>query len=237
MRLDSFLVVYNYIQSRNKATEAIRAKKVKINNKVITKPSYKVLTNDKIDIDLSDIFVSRAAHKLKFFLSSLDLDISSFDVLDIGSSTGGFAQILLQNNINHITCVDVGTQQLHPIVKKNKKLSIYEQTDIRNFYPNKQYDLVTCDVSFISIIKILDDINRLANQHIIILFKPQYEVGKDIKRDSKGMVLDKNAIILAKQNFLKIIKEKYNWQLITCNPSILNGKKGNKEFLFYFNKS
>jgi 23S rRNA (cytidine1920-2'-O)/16S rRNA (cytidine1409-2'-O)-methyltransferase len=237
MRLDSFLVAHKYIQSRNKATEAIKAKKVKINNKIITKPSYKVLANDKIDINLDDIFVSRAAHKLKFFLNTLDLDISSFDVLDIGSSTGGFAQILLQNNINHITCVDVGTQQLHPLIKENKNLSIYEQTDIRDFYPNKQYDLVTCDVSFISITKILDDIHRLANQHIIILFKPQYEVGKDTKRDSKGVVLDQNAIKLAKQSFLDITQKTYNWRLITYTPSVLNGKEGNKEFLFYFIKS
>ena len=84
---------------------------------------------------------------------------------------------------------------------------------------------------------ILDDIYRLANQHIIILFKPQYEVGKDIKRDSKGVVLDQNAIKLAKQSFLDITQKTYNWRLVTYAPSVLNGKEGNKEFLFYFIKS
>ncbi len=235
MRLDIYLTKHNNIQSRNKANELIKSKKVLVDGKIVTKPSFNVEENNKITIDQEEFFVSRAAYKLKYFLEEFSIDLKNTEALDIGSSTGGFTQILLSSNVKNVTCVDVGTNQLHPSLINDSRIIIQENTDIRVFQPNKQYDVTTCDVSFISILNILEDINRLSKEKIIILYKPQFEVGKDVKRDSKGVVTDKIAINRCREEFLDRTLQ-LNWKLIHNKQSKLSGKSGNIEELFYFGK-
>jgi 23S rRNA (cytidine1920-2'-O)/16S rRNA (cytidine1409-2'-O)-methyltransferase len=237
MRLDIYLTLHKNIQSRNKAYELIKAKKIKINSAIITKPSFNIENFDiNLEILEDNFYVSRAAYKLKYFLDEfISIDLKNKIALDIGSSTGGFTQILLEKNIKNVTCVDVGSNQLHNSLKDNKKINIFENTDIRKFKSDILYDMITCDVSFISIHNILNYINQLAKNEIIILFKPQYEVGKKIKRDHLGVVLDNIAIKDARKQF--IIKTKsLNWNLIYFKRSEIKGKKGNSEELFYFKK-
>ncbi|RXI36275.1 TlyA family rRNA (cytidine-2'-O)-methyltransferase [Malaciobacter mytili] len=235
MRLDLYLTQNYDIQSRNKACELIKANKIQINGKIICKPSYLVQQDDLIDILEDDFYVSRAAYKLKYFLEEVSLELINKQALDIGSSTGGFTQILLQNNVKSVTCVDVGSNQLHEKIKNDNRINFYENTDIRNFRVKEAFDIVTCDVSFISILNILNDIDTLARKDIIILFKPQFEVGKEVKRDKKGVVKDTKAIALARGNFLAFTK-KLNWNLNYSSYSKLQGKDGNEEELFYFSK-
>lgn len=236
MRLDIYLTTTFNIQSRNKATELIKSNKVKCDGVIITKPSFNVLDFHKIELLEDDFYVSRAAYKLKFFLQELkNFDLKNKNALDIGSSTGGFTQILLENEIKRVTCVDVGTNQLHERVKYNEKIVFFENTDIRDFESNEIFDIVTCDVSFISILNIIDAINTLASKDIIILFKPQFEVGTNVKRDKKGIVKDNNAIQKARENFLNKTNI-LNWTLKYSNISKLQGKDGNVEELFYFSK-
>ncbi|ABV68075.1 ribosomal RNA large subunit methyltransferase, FtsJ family, putative hemolysin A protein [Aliarcobacter butzleri 7h1h] len=224
------------IQSRNKATELIKSNKVKCDGEIITKPSFNVLDFHKIELLEDDFYVSRAAYKLKFFLQELkNFDLKDKNALDIGSSTGGFTQILLENEIKKVTCVDVGTNQLHERIKYNDKINFFENTDIRNFESDEIFDIVTCDVSFISILNIIDAINTLASKDIIILFKPQFEVGSNVKRDKKGIVKDNNAIQKARDNFLNKTNI-LNWTLKYSNISKLQGKDGNVEEFFYFSK-
>lgn len=224
------------IQSRNKATELIKSNKVKCDGEIITKPSFNVLDFHKIELLEDDFYVSRAAYKLKFFLQELkNFDLRDKNALDIGSSTGGFTQILLENEIKKVTCVDVGTNQLHERIKYNDKINFFENTDIRNFESDEIFDIVTCDVSFISILNIIDAINTLASKNIIILFKPQFEVGSNVKRDKKGIVKDNNAIQKARDNFLNKTNI-LNWTLKYSNISKLQGKDGNVEEFFYFSK-
>lgn len=224
------------IQSRNKATELIKSNKVKCDGEIITKPSFNVLDFHKIELLEDDFYVSRAAYKLKFFLQELkNFDLKDKNALDIGSSTGGFTQILLENEIKKVTCVDVGTNQLHERIKYNDKINFFENTDIRNFESDEIFDIVTCDVSFISILNIIDAINTLASKNIIILFKPQFEVGSNVKRDKKGIVKDNNAIQKARDNFLNKTNI-LNWTLKYSNISKLQGKDGNVEEFFYFSK-
>ena len=224
------------IQSRNKATELIKSNKVKCDGEIITKPSFNVLDFQKIELLEDDFYVSRAAYKLKFFLQELkNFDLKDKNALDIGSSTGGFTQILLENEIKKVTCVDVGTNQLHERIKYNDKINFFENTDIRNFESDEIFDIVTCDVSFISILNIIDAINTLASKDIIILFKPQFEVGSSVKRDKKGIVKDNNAIQKARDNFLNKTNI-LNWTLKYSNISKLQGKDGNVEEFFYFSK-
>ena len=235
MRLDKYITEKYNIQSRNKAAELIKANKVLVNNEIIKKPSFSIEGNEKIQIIEEDFFVSRSAYKLKYFLEDNSIDVQDKTAIDIGSSTGGFTQILLNNQIKSVTCVDVGTNQLHSSIKNDSRIIIAENTDIRKFESKTQYQVVTCDVSFISILNILDDINRLSSNEIIILYKPQFEVGKDTKRDNNGVVLDLKAIEKERENFLKAT-EKLNWKLEIANESKLAGKSGNIEELFYFIK-
>jgi len=233
MRLDKYIKQCNNIQSRNKAQELIKENKVLVNGRVINKSSFKVEEYHNIEIINNDLFVSRSAYKLKYFLEEIDINMNNDIALDIGSSTGGFTQILLLQNVKSITCVDVGSNQLHSRIRNNKQIIIQENTDIRKFKSNIKFDVVTCDVSFISILNIIKDINRLSKDKIIILYKPQFEVGRDIKRDNNGVVLDKDAIEECRKEFIKITQE-LNWKLIISQNSKLAGKNGNIEELFYF---
>ena len=235
MRLDLYLTKNFNIQSRNKAAEIIKSKKVKIDGTIILKPSFKTAENMQIELLEEDFYVSRAAYKLKFFLEDLKLDLKNLQALDIGSSTGGFTQILLEKEVESVTCVDVGSNQLHEKIKDNPSIKFFENQDIRTFESSHQFDITTCDVSFISILNILNDINRLSKDKIIILFKPQFEVGTNVKRDKKGVVKDKKAILRSREQFLDECKL-LNWKIIYSSPSKLEGKDGNEEELFYFNK-
>ncbi|AXX91200.1 TlyA family rRNA (cytidine-2'-O)-methyltransferase [Malaciobacter molluscorum LMG 25693] len=237
MRLDQYLTKNSKIQSRNKATELIKSNKIKVNGVLISKPSFIIENPNLVNIQIleEDFFVSRAAYKLKYFLDEINIHIKNKIALDIGSSTGGFTQILLLNEVKNVYCIDVGSNQLHEKIKENKKIKFFENTDIRDFESNENFEIVTCDVSFISIHNILNDINRLAKDKIIILFKPQFEVGKNVKRDKKGVVKDKNAINLARKRFIDETIH-LNWKLIYNSKSKLQGKDGNEEELFYFSK-
>jgi len=236
MRLDLYLTKTFNIQSRNKACELIKSEKVKIDGMIISKPSFNVEDNHQIEILEDDFYVSRAAYKLKYFLEELaDFILENKNALDIGSSTGGFTQILLEKDVLKVTCVDVGSNQLHERIKYNPKINFFENTDIRDFKSDEIFDIVTCDVSFISILHIIEDINRLSSKNIIILFKPQFEVGTNVKRDKKGVVKDKNAIIKSREKFLDYTKN-LKWKLNYSSMSKLQGKDGNEEELFYFSK-
>jgi len=235
MRLDKYITEQYDIQSRNKASELIKANKVLVNNVIIKKPSFNIEGNEVVTINEEEFFVSRSAYKLKYFLEDNHLNVENKIAIDIGSSTGGFTQILLNNGIKSVTCVDVGTNQLHKSIKNDKRIIIEENTDIRKFISTHSYEVVTCDVSFISILNILNDIDRLSSKEIIILYKPQFEVGRNIKRDNNGVVLDIEAIKQERLNFLDHTK-KLNWKFEFANESKLAGKSGNIEELFYFTK-
>lgn len=235
MRLDLYLTTNFNIQSRNKASELIKSNKVKIDGKIISKASFIVEEDMNIELLEEDFYVSRAAYKLKFFLDEIKINLNNFIALDIGSSTGGFTQILLENKIKKVICVDVGSNQLHERIKYNSKIEFFENCDIRDFKSEICFDIITCDVSFISILNIIETINSLNFKRIIILFKPQFEVGTGVKRDKKGVVKDKFAIEKARDKFLSKTLE-LNWKLEKNSISKLQGKDGNDEELFYFSR-
>lgn len=236
MRLDKYLVEEGYFESRNRANDAIKAGKVKVDGKV-AKASTKIDENSSVDVEDEKFYVSRAARKLENFLAEHPMDFNGKRALDIGSSTGGFAQIVLENGVASLSCVDVGKDQLHISLRGNERLSLHEETDIREFQSNDAFELITCDVSFISILQIMDDIDKLSQSgtDIIILYKPQFEVGKDVKRDSRGVVQDLDAIARRKEAF-EAQAEKLGWELCYQALSQVQGKEGNQEYLYHFRK-
>lgn len=244
MRLDKYIFETFELQSRNKAMELIKEGKVIVDGKTILKPSFLVEDSFEVKLNIEQIYVSRSANKLKFFLEEIEgIDLSDLSALDIGSSTGGFTQILLEYGVKSVTCVDVGSNQLHESLKDDKRIDFFENTDIREFLKEsdkhkkdeKRFEIVTCDVSFISLNDILEDIDRLSLKKIIILFKPQFEVGRGVKRDSNGVVKNLHEVELATKRFETNCLAK-GWVLLHKSKSQVKGKKGNIEELFYFEK-
>lgn len=235
MRLDNYLVEKELIESRNKAQQLIKEGLVSVDGKVVKKPSFQVEATSQVEIAEHKSYVSRAAYKLLYFLDEIGLDVSGKKVLDIGSSTGGFTQVLLERGVDEVSCVDVGHDQLHHSLREDSRVRVYEGCDIRKFESSTPYELVVSDVAFISLLHILDDVDRLASQDIILLFKPQFEVGRAVKRDKNGVVVDKRAIADAMQKFEDACLLK-GWRLEKKSPSLLTGKEGNLEYCYYFQK-
>ncbi|WP_152183605.1 23S rRNA (cytidine-2'-O)-methyltransferase TlyA [Sulfurimonas indica] len=235
MRLDNYLVEKGVCESRNKAQQIIKEALVSVDGKVVKKPSFKVEEESKVEIAEHKSYVSRAAYKLLYFLDEIELDVTNKRALDIGSSTGGFTQVLLERGVGEVSCVDVGHDQLHHSLREDSRVRVYEGCDIRKFESDKPYELIVSDVAFISLLHILDDVQRLASQDIILLFKPQFEVGREAKRDKNGVVLDKKAVSNAMIRFEDACKLK-SWELVKKAPAKLAGKDGNLEYCYYFRK-
>ncbi len=235
-RLDNYLVDKKIVESRTKAQAIVKDGLVSVNDKVIKKSAFKIdVENDIVKVQEYKQYVSRSANKLALFLEELDLNVKDKIALDIGSSTGGFTQVLLENEVSEVSAVDVGKDQLHKSIKEDSRVYSFESCDIRKFESEKKFDLVVSDVSFISLLYILDDVERLATEDIILLFKPQFEVGREAKRDNHGVVLDDKVIANAMENFEEACSVK-EWNLIKKSPSKLTGKEGNLEYCYYFKK-
>jgi 23S rRNA (cytidine1920-2'-O)/16S rRNA (cytidine1409-2'-O)-methyltransferase len=235
MRLDNYLVENGFVESRNKAQNIIKEELVSVNGRVIKKAAFKIEEGDDVTVSEHKAYVSRAAFKLDEFLNETGFDVNGRVALDIGSSTGGFTQVLLERGAKEVTCVDVGHDQLHKSLREDSRVDVYEGCDIRKFESEKQFDLVVSDVAFISLHYILADVERLASKDIILLFKPQFEVGREVKRDKNGVVLDKKAIANAMIKFEDACRLQA-WQLAEKLPSRLTGKEGNLEYCYYFKK-
>ncbi len=241
MRLDSYLVEKGFFESRNRAALAIKEGQVSVAEKVVKKPSFSIEEGIEVSVQEAKFYLSRAAKKLEEYLKEYTLPIAGTRALDIGSSTGGFTQILLENGVESVACVDVGREQLHRSLREEERVSVFEGVDIRDFQPvcsdGGGYDLIVSDVSFISLLKIIDAVDRLASitATITLLFKPQFEVGIEAKRDSKGVVVDSVVVELAKQHFVEATL-KLGWRVLDTRKSRVSGKEGNIEYFYTFSK-
>lgn len=229
MRLDKFLVENKNIKTRSKALDLIKRKLVKVNDEIITKAGYEVKEVDNVVIIDNLKYVSRAGLKLEEALIKFNISLENKIVVDVGTSTGGFSDCALKNKAKFVYGYDVGTNQLDDSLKNIKNLKIYEQTnilDVTDFHDN---DIFLIDVSFTSIIPILE---KLVNykKEIICLIKPQFEVG--INNLKKGIVKNKKTAYEAVLNIENFLKTK-NYYIFDMFESSLKGKDGNQEFLAY----
>ncbi|MDD2781255.1 TlyA family RNA methyltransferase [Sulfuricurvum sp.] len=235
MRLDSYLVESGLVESRNKAQQLIKEHAVSVDGKIIDKVSFDVVETMVVEIADTELYVSRAAIKLKGFLPHTEWNLSTLRALDIGSSTGGFTQILLENDVASVTCVDVGSDQLHPSLRSDSRVVVHENTDIRSFSAEIPFEIVTCDVAFIPLELILESIDKLASKYIVLLFKPQFQVGREVKRDKNGVVKDDKAIGKAMIR-LEDTCALLGWKLIAKEVAHIAGKEGNQETCYGFVK-
>ena len=240
-RLDKEIVERSLAPTRAKAQELIKSGNIKLNGNVATKSSLDVLDTDIIEIvDNSTLkYVSRAGLKLEKAINSFNLDFSDKNIMDIGSSTGGFTDCSIQNGAKSVIAVDVGTNLMHESVRNNPKVELHEQTNIKDL-PNEKFkniDYITIDVSFVSLSKIIDKIVMAnCNADIIALIKPQFECGKAIADKFKGVILDPKIHYDILNNTITMFNS-FGYILLDLTFSPITGGDGNIEYISHFTHS
>ena len=188
-RLDKALVERGLATTRSQADNFIRLGYVFLNKKIVQKSGTMVSDSDEIKLEKKETYVSRAGLKLASVAEYFHLNFQDKTVLDIGSSTGGFTDYSLRHGAKKVFAVDVGTDQLHPSLRPNPKIVLYEKTDIRDFYADEAIDIIVGDVSFISLREILPHVaENLMNTNTILIamVKPQFEAGRH--QVNKGII-------------------------------------------------
>lgn len=238
VRLDS-LVASELGVSRTKAAALIMAGGISAGGEPARKPGQLVPEGTLFHYRRRSPEVSRAAGKLAPALEKWGIEVQGKIALDVGASTGGFTQVLLEAGAAHVYCVDVGKQQLAWKIRTDPRVTTIESTDIRDETTLRKalpqaIDLVTCDVSFISLKLVLPAITALVPNRttVLALFKPQFEVGKKIADTHQGIITDDDII----ENVLREFKDwlhQSGWQLRQTMASPVRGAKGNKERLLW----
>lgn len=238
-RLDNLLVQKGLCESRTKAQSLIIAQKVIVNDKVVDKPGTKVDIKVTIRLKEQRNYVSRGAYKLLKAIESFQISIKDKTALDIGCSTGGFTQILLEHKAKRVYCVDVGSNQLDYSLRIDPRTVVMEQTNARYLtkeHINTEIDLAVIDVSFISLSLIFPAIlKELAVHQVIALIKPQFEVGEGIK-GFNGIVKKEEHHIQAIEKINQLIGD-YPYSILGLTYSPIKGPQGNIEFLLYLEKN
>lgn len=236
-RLDAVLVLRKLVRSRSEGVRYIDAGFVMVNGLVKTKTNFQVSDNDEIVVTDRMKYVSRAGDKLDHALEYFKLStlVSGKTALDIGSSTGGFTDCLLQHGAVRVVSVDVGTGQLDESLRSNPKVELHEQTDIREFISTDIFDVVVVDVSFISLSHILPHVySHISDEGFaIVLIKPQFEVGKNGL--GKGGIVhpEKHEHVLMD---VRGYAERVGLHVRDITTSPILGGSGNIEFLMYLRK-
>lgn len=233
-RADRMLVALGHFDSRAAAQAAIAAGRVTVDGRVIRKPAEPVSRDARITAAPAHPYVSRGGLKLAHALRTFGVDPAGLHCLDLGASTGGFTDVLLQAGAAGITCVDVGHGQLHPKIAADPRVVSHEGLNARDLtaqHFSAPPQLIVCDLSFVSLAKVLAVPLSLAGPDavLIALFKPQFEVGPD-HVGKGGIVTDQEASGRALQAFLDYLTG-IGWRPDEPINSPIEGGDGNREFL------
>lgn len=236
MRLDQALVAQRLVMTRAKAQDAIKAGRVCVNHKIITKNSFTV--DDTMILTLEQemrSFVSRAGFKLYDVLEPFHICLKDRIVLDVGASTGGFSDVCLQEHAAYVYALDVGSNQMASKLLSNPRLENRERINCRYITADmfeKPIDFACMDVSFISCKLILPAvISCMRNSEIVVLIKPQFEAGKAF--------IDKHGIVKDKKVHERILKDMHEFVLSLglyvhhIRKSSVIGRDGNQEYVFH----
>ena len=243
-RLDQILVERGLCESREKAKRAIMAGAVRVNGQVAAKASESVRDADCVELTAGDKFVSRGGHKLEHALEFFHLNVRGLTAIDLGASTGGFTDCLLQRGAARVFAVDVGQGQLAWKLRQDARVVVMEKTNARTLTPTQfpepftPADLVVIDCSFISLRKILPPAIALVRPlgNVVALIKPQFEAGKEEADRGAGVITDPAVHARVLQELEQFVGEmtKVKWRGVTESP--LLGPAGNKEFLVLIEK-
>lgn len=235
-RLDQLVHEKEPQYSRAQIQSWIMQGKVSVDGKIITKPGTIIAVDAPLSYDFNEPkYVSRAGFKLEKALEHFNVDVTNYVVMDAGLSTGGFTDCLLQKGAQKVFGVDVGYGQVHEKIRNNPKVEVIERTNLREVRDlGELVDLVTLDLSFISVLKVMDAVNAVLKPDgkLLVLIKPQFEARKED--------VGKGGIIKDPKIHEEVIKrvtsgiESYGYQCRGVTQSPIEGSTGNKEFLGYF---
>ena len=239
-RLDLLLVQKGIVESREKAKALIMARRVEVNNAIIDKPGHMVSVSSSLLLkETLPPYVSRGGQKLEAALKHFHIDVKGLTMIDVGASTGGFTDCLLQHGALKVIAVDVGYGQLDWKLRNDARVEIFEKTNARYLKPEDFIQKIkgaVIDVSFISLKLVVPPLTQLLEKKafIVALIKPQFEVGKGLVGKG-GVVRDPNLHREVIEN-LSDFFEGLGWFVQGHIPSPLLGPKGNREFLIYANR-
>ena len=240
-RLDELLVERGLYTSRSRARDAIARGTVTVDGVVAGKPAQNTSLEARIEIlDEARRYVSRSALKLKSGINVFNISVKGLNCLDIGASTGGFAQVLLEQGATHVTAIDVGHGQFDASLQSNPRVTSIEGLNARDLtaaHLKHKIEIIVCDVSFISLKLAMPAALTLAepDANLIALIKPQFEAGRDAVGRG-GIVSDPHEHERVCQEISDFLATE-NWQIIGITPSSIEGGDGNKEFLIAARKN
>jgi 23S rRNA (cytidine1920-2'-O)/16S rRNA (cytidine1409-2'-O)-methyltransferase len=233
--LDRLLVEKGITPSRERAQALILAAKVLVDGQKITKAGHKVATDSHVRLLGEDIpYVSRGGLKLEHALQTLSLDVDGLVVIDVGASTGGFTDCLLQHGAKRVYAVDVGYGQLAWKLRQDPRVVVIERQNVRSLSKERvpePVQLATIDVSFISLKLVIPAIIPFleASAGLIALIKPQFEAGRSYV--GKGGVVRDSRVHEQVCNAISEFCREVGFHIIGITPSPILGPKGNREFL------
>jgi len=238
-RIDIELVNRNLFSTRSKAVLAIKDKIIYCDGKLVTKGGLEVSSESIIEVRGEMLpYVSRGGLKLAKAIEEWKIELDGRVMIDIGSSTGGFSDVAIKNNISKVYAIDVGTDQFDKTLAQNKKIVLYENTDFRKIDSNilSDADFASIDVSFISVTKLIDKIKELDNlKEIVCLVKPQFECGKEVADKYKGVIKNQEERNKAVEHVVKEF-DKIGFKKLAVIESPIKGGDGNVEYLVHFER-
>lgn len=245
-RLDKILVDLGWFDNKSKASAAILAGSVKINDEVITKAGFQINPEKPMLVEIKSMpYVSRGGFKLQKAFESFDVNAKDRVCIDAGASTGGFSDFLLQNGAKFVYAVDVGYGQLAWKIRSDERVKVIERTNLKNCAFEDIYgdndtiaDLLVADMSFISITKVIENLKKLmapSGHEMIFLIKPQFEAGKDLV-DKGGVVKDKKVHADVINKVIDYAR-KLNYKVLGLTYSSIKGPSGNIEYLIHLKNS
>ncbi len=240
MRIDLLLVEKGFAPSRSKAKEYIDSGRVFVNGTSVKKAGAEVKGDEEVFVSDPDKFVSRAGRKLEEALTVFGIDVKGMSALDLGASTGGFTDCLLQRGACRVIALDVGRDQLDPKLRGDDRVTVMEGVNARDIFPDDlpyTPDIVTTDLSFISQTLIYPAVSRVMEKgYFISLIKPQFEAGRE-NIGKGGIVKDKDGRIFASilDKIQKCASENGLYLVKTAVSPILGGD-GNTEYLALFER-
>ena len=243
-RLDQALVERGLCDSREKAKRAILAGQVRVNQQIARKPSDPVNEADQIELVAPEKFVSRGGLKLEHALDYFKLDVTGQTAIDLGASTGGFTDCLLQRGAKKVYSVDVGRGQLAWKLRRDQRVVVMEKINARHLLPENfpqpfaAVDLITADCSFISLRKIIPAAVALLRPsgRIVALIKPQFEAGKKEADRGEGVIRDASIHERVLREIEEFVATQPGLKWLGVIESPLVGPAGNKEFLALIEK-
>jgi 23S rRNA (cytidine1920-2'-O)/16S rRNA (cytidine1409-2'-O)-methyltransferase len=244
-RLDQAMVERGLCESREKAKRAIMAGQVRINGQVARKPSDGAGPKDELTLEKPEQYVSRGGNKLEHGLKQFRIDVKGWAAIDLGASTGGFTDCLLQQGAVRIYAVDVGQGQLSWKLRTDPRVVVMEKINARtltaaHFPPTfRPVDLVAIDCSFISLRKILPSTIALLRPFgkIVALIKPQFEAGRKEADKGAGVIRDSQIHRRVLRELAEFVATLPGLQWVDTTESPVLGPAGNKEFLALIEKS